>query len=109
MWTSQQATALKIGLTLADYWGDITPKTVDLYATAYQEKINDQAMVLDSTNHILGGYIRIAIGDALSGKNQYPKEPVTAKREEPHLRKVFTKEETEAFLKERQEERAKAQ
>lgn len=100
MWSSQQPMAIKIGLTLKEYWGHITPKIVKIYADAYQEKVSDQINMLDATNHILGSYIRIAIGDALSGKSNYPEQPQTAKRRS--TLKLFTKEETDEFIRKRQ-------
>lgn len=53
----------------------MTPKLLRKYYKAYEARIQDQMIVLDTTNHILGGYIRTAIGDALSGKSKYPSEP----------------------------------
>lgn len=41
--------------------------------------MEDQMILLDTTNHILGGYIRTAISDALSGKNKYPDEALVKK------------------------------
>lgn len=97
---------MQYGVPLDYYWGKITPVQLKSYATAYQEKLNDQVKLLDATNHILGGYIRTAISDVIAGKNNYPDEPLTAKRQST-LKRVFTKEETEAYLAERKAQRAK--
>ena len=100
IWARVEIDALVVGVSLDYFWGDITPKKYKMYVKAYQRRLEDRMYSTDITNHILGLYIRTAIGDALSGTNHYPEKSVMEKAKEPKfLKKVFTPEQTEAYLK----------
>lgn len=102
MWEDGEEEALLVGLTLEQYWGEMTPKLYRKYLGAYSRRLEDTLLIMDTANHVLGSYIRTAVSDILGGKNNYPKEPVIKQarnKPKPFLKRVFSKAETEAYLK----------
>lgn len=100
MWQDNEIDALSIGLELDFYWGEkMTPIVFKKYCDAYSAKMKREMTAVDVTNHLLGLYIKRAVGDVLAGKNRYPDKPFLSKvNETPRLKRVFTEAETEAYL-----------
>lgn len=48
---------------------------------AYNKNLENILGINDTANHLLGQYIRVAISDVFSGKNNYPKEPFIVEAE----------------------------
>lgn len=79
MWGSGIEDALVAGVPYELYWGDMTPVLLQTYFNAYERRQKAQLNTLDTANHVLGIYIRVAIGDALGGKKNYPSNPLIQK------------------------------
>lgn len=79
MWGSGIEDALVAGVPYELYWGDMTPVLLQKYFNAFDRKQKAQLNLLDTANHVLGIYIRVAIGDALGGKKNYPDKPLIQK------------------------------
>ena len=75
----------------------MTPNIYDKYVQAYTKKAKRELEAVDMSNYLLGLYIRRAVGDVLAGKNKYPEKPFLAEKETT-LERVYSKEETEAFI-----------
>ena len=100
MWQQSEIDALKVGLSLDYFWGAITPKEYLKHVKAYVERLEDQRISTDYTNWLLGMYIGSAVGDIFRKEGtmaKYPKKPHLQKTST--LNRVYTKEETEAFLR----------
>ena len=75
----------------------MTPNLFKKYVQAEQTRLERETRIQDMNNHILGIYIRRAVGDVLSGKNKYPRRPFLEKKQ-TNLKRALSKEETEAFI-----------
>lgn len=91
---------MSIGLDLDYYWGTkMTPILFKKHCEAYTMKVKREMTAVDTTNHLLGLYIKRAVGDVLAGKNKYPDKPFLTKlNEKPRFKRMFTVAETEAYL-----------
>ena len=75
----------------------MTPNLYSKHVEAYSKKTRREMEAVDMSNYLLGLYIRRAVGDVLSGKNKYPEKPFLAEKETT-LKRVYSQEETEAFI-----------
>lgn len=75
----------------------MTPNLYAKHVEAYSKRARREMEAVDMSNYLLGLYIRRAVGDVLSGKNKYPEKPFLAEKETT-LKRVYSPEETEAFI-----------
>ena len=92
--------ALKYGVRYEEFW-DLTPLSLSDILNAYFEKRQDDMRLQDMYNWQLGQYVRMAVGDCLSGKHTsiYPKEPMFSKKPNTSEQKLSKKQEELETLK----------
>lgn len=70
-----------MGLTIEQWW-ELTPREARKHFNAYERRIQSQVQIMDTTNHVLGRYIGIAVNNP----KHYPSSPMSERSYEQVLR-----------------------